>query len=172
MKYLQAALAISATMFCYTGFADEEPVITEAESVRGICQQIVQEVDQEMGQKVASCIPASSVKHGHPDLLVIVSGKHFVDEELRAKWMGLSILTAVQAVEKMSANSGLHLTRLVIDQADHERKELNDLSLCSLTFNEAEMLVHRLQAGGVASQLYKDSSCNRKSAVENTAAKD
>ncbi len=61
MEYLQAALAVSATMFCYTGSAEEEAAESQAMILGEICQQIVRDVNREMAQKVAACIPAACV---------------------------------------------------------------------------------------------------------------
>ncbi len=171
MKYLQAALAISATMFCYTGFAEEESAKDNEVLLRVGCQQIVQDIDQKMGQGVAFCIPAASVLHGQPDSLMIVSRVHFSDEERRATWVGFSIVTAAQAVAKLSASSELHLTALMIDQADKDRQSLDDLTLCSVLIEEAEILSHRVQADNNFGEVYKNSSCYLNAARKSASAK-
>lgn len=161
MNYLQAALAVSATMFCYTGYAEDDVTDRQGAVLREVCQQVVQDVDQKMGQKVATCVPAASVRHGQPDLLLIVANRHFEQDELRAQWLGLSILAASRAVENLPANSGLKLTTLMVDEADHERHSLRDIKLCNLSFDEVNTLSHRQDAAAHPDQLYRDSSCHR-----------
>ncbi|MDD2721844.1 MAG: hypothetical protein PHH47_11115 [Gallionella sp.] len=163
MNYLQAALAVSATMYCYTGYAEDDVAERQGAVLKNICQQIVRDIDRDMGQTVTSCIPAASVQHGQPDLLLVVANKHFAEEETRAKWLGLSMLAASRAVENLSAGGNLQLKTLLLDQADHQRQSLRDLKLCNLAFSEVTELAHRQGAQADPGQLYRDSSCNRPS---------
>lgn len=161
MNYLQAALAVSATMFCYTGYAEDDAADRQGEVLKAVCQQVVQDIDRDMGQVVASCIPAASVHHGQPDLLLVLANTHFAEEETRARWLGLSMLAASRAVEHLSASGDLQLKTLLVDQADHQRQSLRDLKLCNLSFSEVNTLSHRKGADTDPGQLYRDSSCNR-----------
>lgn len=170
MKYLQAALAVSAMMFCYTGYAEDDVTDGEGIVLKGICQQVVQEVDREMGRQVATCVPATSVRHGHPDVLLVVANQYFDQEEARAKWLGLSILAASRAAENLSTGSGLKLATLLVDQADHPRQSLKDISLCNLSFDEVNTLSHRQGAQDNPARLYRDSRCNHPKIEDSKAA--
>lgn len=168
MKPLYSAVAIAAVTFCHAGFAGVESAKDQGTVLRELCQQVVQDIDRQMGRKVAFCMPAASVQNGEPDLLMIVSRAHFAGEETRSKWVGLSIVTAAQAAKLPSGNQP-PLKALMIDQADKERKSLDDLTLCTVPIKEAATLSQR--AGSDFGDVYKNSSCHRAAATNNTANK-
>jgi hypothetical protein len=161
MNLLNSVMVMGGLLFCTSVFAEAEPAKDQEAKLRVLCQQIVHDVDEQMGQAVAACIPSASVQNGQPDLLMLVSKTHFSDEETRAVWIGLSIFMTARDLGKLPADSAPNLKAVMVDQANKERKSLEDLTLCTVPMMEAATLLQSVKDGKFSNfaEVYKNSRC-------------
>lgn len=161
MRYVYATLTMAAMMLSNASLANSDAPKDGEASLRGMCVQIVQDINDYSGRQVATCLPAASVKNGQPDLLMIVSKAHFAEEKMRTMWVGIAIAMAAQAAEDF-AGSAPPLKAVMIDQADKARSSLDEMRLCTVSIPEAQTLLQRHQSGELRrwSEVYQNSSCH------------